>query len=176
MPHGFARLQDAEKARQRRSRFPQRLNVQDGVRVASSLAAALLATFLNILQDVRLLFPTYSPSNSRRAEMIFRRLLDSKRETMSLAPLPLTPNPSRFTLYGFIRLIRQSIEDRLKLTACRLQGLFIGISRYPDRGTPQIETTGPWVRDHEPIPAREKFFFEQPKANGTIGSPVAFAS
>ena len=34
--------QDAEKFRQRRSRIAQRLNVRDGVRVASSLVAALL--------------------------------------------------------------------------------------------------------------------------------------
>ena|SRR5437016_14654493 len=34
--------QDAEKVRQRRSRIAQRLNVRDRVRLASSLAAALL--------------------------------------------------------------------------------------------------------------------------------------
>src|SRR5262249_22903907 len=80
------------------------------------------------------------------------------------------------TLHGLPRLIRQSIQDRLKLQACRLQCLFIGVSWDPDGVSPQIETTGQWVRDHEPIPAREEFFFEQPNASGTIGSPVALAS
>jgi hypothetical protein len=36
------RYQDAEKVRQRRSRFVQILNVPQGVRLRSSLAAALL--------------------------------------------------------------------------------------------------------------------------------------
>jgi len=92
-------------------------------------------------------------------------------------------NPSRLSraaillgLAGVIRLIRQSIQDRLKLQACRLQRLFIRISRNPDGGAPQIEAPRPWIRDHEPIPARKEFFFEQLKASGTIGSPVAFAN
>jgi hypothetical protein len=78
--------------------------------------------------------------------------------------------------YGPLRLIRQSIQDRLKLQTCGRQRLFIGVPRNPDGGAPQIETSGPWIRDHEPIPARKEFFFEQLKARGTIGSPVAFAS
>jgi hypothetical protein len=78
--------------------------------------------------------------------------------------------------HGLFRLIRQPIQDRFKLQAYCLHRLFISISWNPDRGAPQIETSGPWIRDHEPIPAREQFFFEQLKANGTIGSPVAFAS
>jgi hypothetical protein len=32
------------------------------------------------------------------------------------------------------------------------------------------------IGKQEPIPAREEFFFEQLKASGTIGSPVALAS
>src|SRR6267143_2000216 len=99
-----------------------------------------------------------------------------KCETTSLDPLPLTPNPSRFTLYGLFRLICQPIQDSPKLQACRLHRPCISISRNPDGGAPQIETSGPRVRDHEPIPAREEFFFEQLKASGTIGSPVALAS
>jgi hypothetical protein len=41
--------QDAEKVRQLRSRFTQRLDVRNKVRLTSSLAAALLAAFLSIL-------------------------------------------------------------------------------------------------------------------------------
>ena len=44
--------QDAEKVRQRRCRFAQRLPVPNKVRVASSLAAALLDGFLSILRGV----------------------------------------------------------------------------------------------------------------------------
>jgi hypothetical protein len=33
-----------------------------------------------------------------------------------------------------------------------------------------------WIGDQKQIPAREDFFFEQLKANGTMGSPVALAS
>ena len=78
--------------------------------------------------------------------------------------------------YGPLRLFRQAIQDCFKLHACRLQCLLIGIPRNPDGCAPQIEPSGPWIGDHEPIPAREEFFFEQPKASGTIGSPVAFAN
>ena len=93
-----------------------------------------------------------------------------------LPRLPPTRENSHFTLYGLFRLIRQPIQNRLKLLAGRLQCVCIGISRNPDGRAPQIETSGPWIRDQKPIPAREEFFFEQLKANGTIGSPVAFAS
>jgi hypothetical protein len=44
-------LQDVEKGLMRRSRLAQRLNVRQKVRFASSLAAALLKAFLNILRD-----------------------------------------------------------------------------------------------------------------------------
>jgi hypothetical protein len=44
------RSEDVEKARQHRSRFAQTLNVPNDVRLEFSLAAALLADFLNILQ------------------------------------------------------------------------------------------------------------------------------
>jgi hypothetical protein len=44
--------QDAEKARQHRSRIVQILNVPLRVRLWSSLAAALLTAFLSILQRV----------------------------------------------------------------------------------------------------------------------------
>jgi hypothetical protein len=42
-------MQDAEKARQRRSRFVQTLNVPQGYGLGPSLAAALLTAFLSIL-------------------------------------------------------------------------------------------------------------------------------
>jgi hypothetical protein len=85
-------------------------------------------------------------------------------------------NPLRFTFHSFFRLIRELIQNLLKLPACRFHCRFIGISQNPDGGTPQIEPSGPWVRDHEPVPARKEFFFEQLNASGTIGSPVAFAN
>ena len=107
--------------------------------------------------------------------MTFRLRRTAMSDRLS-TPLPPTLNTSRFTFNGLFRLIRQSIQDRLKLQACSFQRLFIRISRDPDGGAPQIEASRPWVWDHEPIPAREEFFFEELKASGTIGSPVAFAS
>ena len=114
--------------------------------------------------------------DARRARQVRRVRPESQRSEFDL---PNTSNPRialLLDLAGGIRLIRQSIQDRFKLQACLLQCLFIGVSRDPDGGTPQIEASGPWVRDHESIPAREEFFFEQLNASGTIGSPVAFAN
>ena len=78
--------------------------------------------------------------------------------------------------YSLFRLIRQSIQERFQLEPCRFQRLVISIAWDPDRGAPEIETTRPGEWDHEPIPAREEFFFEQQKTSGTIGRPVAFAN
>src|SRR5437868_5420451 len=114
--------------------------------------------------------------DARRARLVRSVRPESERPGCEL---PNTSNPRLallLDLAGGIRLIRQSIQDRLKLQACLLQCLFIGVSRDPDGGAPQIEASGPWVRDHESIPAREEFFFEQLNASGTMGSPVAFAS
>ncbi|MEY4705732.1 MAG: hypothetical protein RL042_1937 [Nitrospirota bacterium] len=101
-----------------------------------------------------------------------------KRNGQPLIPsvAPFSPAQPISPAYGLLRLVCQSIQDRLKLQACRFQRLLIGIARNPDGGAPEIEAAGPWIRDHEPIPAREEFFFEQQKANGTIGRPVAFAN
>jgi hypothetical protein len=102
--------------------------------------------------------------------------INQMNKTNQMNQINLSSQPFLLDLAGGIRLIRQSIQDRLKLQACLLQHLFIGISRDPDRGAPQVEASGPRVWDHESIPAREEFFFEQLNASGTIGSPVAFAS
>ena len=120
---------------------------------------------------------------ARHARQVRRARPESQRSGFELpktSDLKLrTSNPRTallLDLAGGIRLIRQSIQDLLKLQACLLQRLFIRLSRDPDGGAPQIEASGPWVRDHESVPAREEFFFEQLNASGTIGSPVAFAS
>src|SRR5438445_13658136 len=107
--------------------------------------------------------------------MTFRLRRTAMSDRLS-TPLPPTLNTSRFTFNGLFRLIRQSIQDRLKLQACILQRLFIRISRNPDVDAPQIEASTPWVWDHEPIPAREEFFVEERKVGGTIGTPVVFSS
>src|SRR6478752_3369898 len=73
------------------------------------------------------------------------------------------------------RLIRQSIEDNLQLQASHLERGFIGFARDPERIPVEEESSGKWVRDHVAIPARKEFFFEQAKARGMMGRPVAFA-
>ncbi len=54
--NGLSHSQDVEKALQLRSRFAQRLNVRNRVRLASSLAVALLKGFLTILGSAVVLF------------------------------------------------------------------------------------------------------------------------
>jgi hypothetical protein len=73
------------------------------------------------------------------------------------------------------RLIRQPIEDRFKLQASRLERGFIGFARDPDRISIKKEASGKRIWDQVAIPARKEFFFEQAKASGTMGRPVAFA-
>jgi hypothetical protein len=72
-------------------------------------------------------------------------------------------------------LIRQSIKGGLELHACSFERRLIGFARNPDWTPIQKYAFRKWERDHIAIPAREEFFFEQAKANGTIGRPVAFA-
>jgi hypothetical protein len=74
------------------------------------------------------------------------------------------------------RLIGQAIEDRLKLKAGRFERRVVCFTQDPERVSIEEQATGKGIRDHVAIPAREEFFFEQAKANGTIGRPVAFAS
>ena len=75
-----------------------------------------------------------------------------------------------------LRLIGQPIEDRLKLKAGRFERRVVCFTQNPERVSIEEQATGKGIRDHVAIPAREEFFFEQAKANGTIGRPVAFAS
>ena len=92
--------------------------------------------------------------------------------------ISLVPLVSRFAhdIHHRISLVCQTIEDRLKLQAGRFERRVVRFTRNPERAPIEEQATGKWIRDHVAIPAREEFFFEQAKANGTIGRPVAFAS
>ena len=78
--------------------------------------------------------------------------------------------------YPFVCFGRDPVQLRLQLAPLGFQFFRRRITRNPDRIAPAIETPAERVWDQEAIPAREEFFFEQLKANGTIGSPVARAS
>ena len=82
---------------------------------------------------------------------------------------------SPLTLHLLFRLFRQPIEDRLKRQASRLERGIIGFARDPHRIPIEKKASGKRVRDHVAIPARKQFFFEQAKAMGTMGRPVALA-
>lgn len=92
--------------------------------------------------------------------------------------LSLGPLVPRFALdiHHRISLVRKPVEDRLKLQACRFERRVIRFARNPDRVSVQEQPSGKWIRDHVAIPTRKEFFFEQAKANGTIGKPVALAN
>ena len=78
--------------------------------------------------------------------------------------------------YFFIGQSRDPVQRRLQLAPLGFQFLRRRVTRHPDGVAPAIEAPAERVRDQEMIPAREEFFFEQLKANGTIGCPVALAS
>jgi len=61
--------QDVENGSQLRSRIPQRLHVRSEVRIASSLAAASLTAFLNILRG-SLLKALVLPDSDRAGKII----------------------------------------------------------------------------------------------------------
>lgn len=82
---------------------------------------------------------------------------------------PLTP-------HFFIGLGGHPIESLFQLTPFGLQ-ISLGRIRWnPDWRSPQKQPAAERIRDHEAIPTVKEFFFEQPNASGTMGSPVALAS
>jgi hypothetical protein len=91
--------------------------------------------------------------------------------------LSLVPLVSRLAhdIHRRIGFVRKPIEDRLKLQASRLQRGVIGFTRDPDRTAVEEQAPGKWIWDHVAIPTREEFFFEQAKASGMMGRPVALA-
>jgi len=99
-----------------------------------------------------------------------------RRETTRWDPLPPTLNVSRLTFHGFIDLSSHLLQGRFKFQPFDLQSRLIYLTRHPDGSPPVIQTARPRVRNHEAIPTRKVFFFEQPKVNGIIGRPEARAN
>ena len=79
-------------------------------------------------------------------------------------------------MHGVVGLIRQSIQDSLQLQADRFEGRVVRVTRDPNGRAIEKQASREGIRDHETIPAREEFFFEQANAKGIIGRPVAFAN
>ena len=88
----------------------------------------------------------------------------------------ITHHALRITDHFFISLSGDPVQLCLQVTSPGFHLRLGRITRHPDRFAPVEQTTAERVRDQEPIPAREEFFFEQLKVNGTMGSPVALAS
>jgi hypothetical protein len=91
-----------------------------------------------------------------------------------LSPVPLV-TPVAFHIDRFFRFRRKSIQNGFKLQASRFERLVVRFARDPERISVEKHASRKRKRDHVAIPAREEFFFEQAKARGTIGRPVAFA-
>jgi hypothetical protein len=88
----------------------------------------------------------------------------------------LRAGSQRLGLDVLLRLIRQAIENRLKFQAGRFELPVIRLTRDPERISVEEQAPGERIRDHVPVPTRKEFFFEQAKAKGTIGRPVALAN
>jgi len=73
-------------------------------------------------------------------------------------------------------LVRQTVEHGFKLLAQGFNRRAIRVTRDPDRVSIEKQPSGERIGDHVAIPTRKEFFFEQAKAKGTIGKPVAFAN
>lgn len=78
--------------------------------------------------------------------------------------------------HRFIGFRRDPVQRCFKLQPLCLQVLLRRITGYPDRIPPDEQSPTQRKWDHEAVPAREDFFFEQLKASGTMGSPVVLAS
>ena len=85
-------------------------------------------------------------------------------------------DPTDSTLSRFIRFRRDPVQGLLKLEPLGFQIRLHRVRRDPDRLPPQEQPSAKRIRDHEAVPARKDFFFEQLNVSGTIGRPVAFAS
>ena|SRR5438093_8805287 len=110
-------------------------------------------------------------------------MVDGKaRERPTFLPHePLTINhlvidDRRLTTYRFIGLGRDPVQGHLKLEPLGLQVLLRCIPGHPDRLPPDEQSSSQRIGDHEAVPARKDFFFEQLNVSGTIGSPVALAN
>ena len=79
-------------------------------------------------------------------------------------------------MHGGGGLIRQAIQDSLQLQTDRFERRVVRLTRDPNGSAVEKQASREGIRDHETIPAREEFFFEQANAKGIIGSPVAFAN
>ena len=88
----------------------------------------------------------------------------------------MTHHALRFTGHGLIGLRRHPVQDRLKLEPLGLQVLLRRLTRHPDWLPLDEQSFSQRIGDHEAVPARKDFFFEQPNVSGTIGRPVALAN
>src|SRR6185295_5768255 len=82
---------------------------------------------------------------------------------------------SPFTRRDFIRFRREAIEHQFEFPPLALQRLRRSVGGHPDRLTPEEQPSAGRKGKHEAVPGSKDFFFEQPNARGTMGSPVALA-
>ena len=71
--------------------------------------------------------------------------------------------------------IRQLVQRALQGRAPRLTLRVVRVARDPDRFAPEKDAACERVRNEEPVPRRQDFFFDDPKVTGKIGRPVALA-
>ena len=78
--------------------------------------------------------------------------------------------------HRFIGFRRDPVQRCFKLEPFCLQVLLRRITGHPDRLPPDEQSPTQRKWEHEAVPARKDFFFEQLNVSDTIGRPVALAN